>query len=251
MCEGFGLIASFEAGTRERPEVPDIVGPSLSRTDDGVWVVLAHKVAHRTEGEKFIPATGGTPYPLDAVAECRRGGSHPVPDPHCSCGFHAVSESAPEPYGGRFTQLTVALSGRILAAHWSAGGVLFRAERQTVLSWFDATVPHPIRVPDYPPQPPTPPTEPGGRTARLRPRYPRDLDSAGLQLPVSPPPFVRLVDDAGYCVVAVAPAVSDGAVGSAGRELGVLRTRARRPGLAGLHPTGRETAATRGTVATS
>ncbi|GAB0101551.1 hypothetical protein JMUB6875_05150 [Nocardia sp. JMUB6875] len=201
MCEGYGLIATFEAGTRERPEVPEVVQENLTRTADGMWVVLAHKVARRVAGEElFIPATGGEPYPVDAVAECRRGGSHAVPDPLCSCGFHAVSENAPEAYGGRFTQLTVALSGRILASHWVAGGVLFRAERQTVLTWSDVPVPEPIRVPDYPPQPPTPPTEPGGRTARLRRPYPRDLDSAGLRLPVSPPPFVRLADDAGYCV---------------------------------------------------
>ncbi|APA97706.1 hypothetical protein [Nocardia seriolae] len=200
MCEGYGLIASFEAGTGSRPEVPDPVQPSLSRTDDGIWVILAHKVAHRIEGKDlFVPATGGDPYPLDAIAQCRRGATHPAPDPNCTCGFHAVSESAPEPYGGRFTVLSVALSGRILAAHWTHGGILFRAERQTVLTFTDTTVPDPIRVPDYPPQPPTPPTEPSGRTARLRSPRPRDLDSAALRLPVTPPPFVRLADDAGYC----------------------------------------------------
>ncbi|WP_143837531.1 hypothetical protein, partial [Nocardia seriolae] len=155
MCEGYGLIASFEAGTGSRPEVPDPVQPSLSRTDDGIWVILAHKVAHRIEGKDlFVPATGGDPYPLDAIAQCRRGATHPAPDPNCTCGFHAVSESAPEPYGGRFTVLSVALSGRILAAHWTHGGILFRAERQTVLTFTDTTVPDPIRVPDYPPQPP-------------------------------------------------------------------------------------------------
>ncbi|MEC3958691.1 hypothetical protein VMT65_37035 [Nocardia sp. CDC153] len=198
MCEGYGLIASFETGTAHRPQVPELVQPSLALTDDGLWVILAHKVAHRIEGELFVPATGGTPYPVDAVAECRRGRSHAVPDPDCSCGFHAVSESAPNPYGGRFTVLEVALSGRILASYWMQGGLLFRAERQTVLSWSDATVPQPIRVPNYPPH--TPPTEPGGRTARLRRPYPRDLDSVGLRLPESPPPFVRIADDPGYCV---------------------------------------------------
>ncbi|MFE3261367.1 hypothetical protein ACFXPS_35455 [Nocardia sp. NPDC059091] len=200
MCEGYGLIGSFEAGTRERPHVPEVVRPSLRRTDDGVWVVMARKVARHIDGDRFIPATGGAPYPRDAIAECRRGRSHAVPDEDCSCGFHAVSEAAPEPYGGRFTVLEVALSGRILASHWIRGGLLFRAERQTVITWSDITVPQPVRLPDRPPQPPTPPLEPGGRAARLRPPDPRGLDRAGLRLPVREPQVVRLADDAGYCV---------------------------------------------------
>ncbi|BEK87311.1 hypothetical protein NSERKGN1266_32620 [Nocardia seriolae] len=192
MCEGYGLIASFEAGTGSRPEVPDPVQPSLSRTDDGIWVILAHKVAHRIEGKDlFVPATGGDPYPLDAIAQCRRGATHPAPDPNCTCGFHAVSESAPEPYGGRFTVLSVALSGRILAAHWTHGGILFRAERQTVLTFTDTTVPDPIRVPDYPPQPPPHPPNPAAAPPASAPPPPRPRQRgptpAGHPTPIRPP----------------------------------------------------------------
>ena len=136
MCNGDLLLADFHAGASERPEVPEVVAECLTTTVDGRWVVWAHKVA-RPDGGQFRPLACGDSYPADAVAECRaasgRGdGVHAAPDPDCTCGFHALSQ--PWFFLSRGTvSLEVALSGRILAYEWPQGGVLFRAERQTVM----------------------------------------------------------------------------------------------------------------------
>lgn len=136
MCIGGRLLADFRAGTCEQPEVPDVVGECLTTTVDGHWVVWAHKVA-KPDGDRFRPLVRGACYPADAVAECRaifgRGsGRHAAPDPACTCGFHALSRPWFIQSAGAVC-LEVALSGRILAYEWPQQGVLFRAERQTVM----------------------------------------------------------------------------------------------------------------------
>ncbi|QLY33836.1 hypothetical protein [Nocardia huaxiensis] len=198
MCEGGRHIAAFEAGTSEYPAVPDVVSRSLRRTDDGMWVVWAFKVARLAEGNLFVPLRGYPIYPADAVAECGRGRSHPAPDLDCTCGFHAASEPLEHMFGGALRHLEVALTGRVLVFDWYGNGMLFRAERQTVMVVGETPVP----VPYLPPEPPPPPpSEPSGRTARLRPPDPVDRDRVRLRLPVEPPPRIRLRDDAGYCLV--------------------------------------------------
>jgi hypothetical protein len=138
MCEGGRLLAEFVAGANERPAVPDTVSVALTQTMDGAWVVWAHKLAHR-RGDMYQPVTKEEPYPADAVAECRRGGAHDAPDPRCTWGFHALSSPWPGlPMAPAFAQLEVALSGRVLACDWPAGGLLFRAERQTVVRAHEA-----------------------------------------------------------------------------------------------------------------
>ncbi|MEV6774508.1 hypothetical protein AB0N05_38305 [Nocardia sp. NPDC051030] len=171
--------------------VPEPIASCLTRTENGVWMVWAHKVA-RPVGDRFQPVTGGTPYPIDAVATCALGMAHRAPDVYCTCGFHALSTPAPGLYDTRFKPLEVALTGRVLAFDFRRGGVLFRAERQTVMR--HAYSAFPVR-----PLPPEPPLEPGGRTARLLPTHPRDIDRVGLRLPTSPPELLRLTDDAGLC----------------------------------------------------
>src|SRR5262249_39394235 len=145
-------------------------------------------------------ALTGTWYPVDARAECRRGGRHPAPQPDCTCGFHAVSEGG-GPFGigrglrGDLAPLDVALSGRVLAFEYITGGVLFRAERQTVARrelrrgrrW--RSVAEPRR------------DDPGGFAARLLPRRPRDAGPERLTLPITQPGFVAIDDDAGFCVI--------------------------------------------------
>jgi hypothetical protein len=189
MCHGGRLIADFSVGTSERPDVPAVVQGCLTLTTDETWVVWAHKVAIPA-GDKFLPLTGGDPYPHDAVAKCRRGARHSAPHPACTCGFHAVSVPVPFFRSGRSGQLEVALSGRILSFDWPYDGVLFRAERQTV-----------IRFSDAPPPPPLPPADPAGRLAALRRRDPRDAGPIRLRLPHTAPPMVELEDDAGYCAL--------------------------------------------------
>ncbi|WP_067540773.1 hypothetical protein [Nocardia crassostreae] len=198
MCEGGRLIASFTTGTTERPAVPEVVEPSLTRTDDGAWLIWAYKVA-RPVGDLFRPVTGGDPYPADAVAQCLLRFAHKPPDPNCTCGFHAVSDPLGYPIGGTFQPLEVALTGAILAFEWGNGGLLFRAERQTVMR-----VGAPLRrtaAMRFPADRPDPPPEPSGRTARLRPPSPRDPNQSHLTLPTAPPPLVRLTDDPGHCVL--------------------------------------------------
>ena len=134
MCSGDRLVADFVAGTRARPGLPEELEEHLTTTVDGLWVVWAHKLA-RQAGDLFVPLTGGSGYPADARATCRVRGGHDAPDPGCTCGFHALSSRRlPGLHVGRgFTALTVALSGRVLAFEWAGKGVLWRAERQTVV----------------------------------------------------------------------------------------------------------------------
>jgi hypothetical protein len=197
MCSGGRFVADFSAGTLERPEVPDVVQECLTLTAGGEWVVWAKKVA-RGAGERFIPLTGNGSYGTDAVAECRRGGRHSAPQPHCTCGFHALSGSGNvlSVFGLGIVQLDVALSGRVLAFEWEGSGLLFRAARQTV-----------VRVRDVESrwEPPRR-EEPGGRLARLARRDPTGEGPVRLSLPRSAPPVVSLSDDAGYCVASTGTA---------------------------------------------
>jgi hypothetical protein len=102
-----------------------------------------------------------------------------------------------------FTALTVALSGRVLAFEWAGGGVLWRAERQTVVridrsAWFDRLarsnraeqVAAKRRHPD----------DPEGRPAVVPAVTPRDSGPIRLNLPVSAPVLPVGHDDAGWCV---------------------------------------------------
>jgi len=189
MCEGSGLLADFVVGTGERPHVPDAVSTALTETMDGACAVWAHKLAHR-RGDMYRPLRHGTPYPADAVAVCGRGGAHRAPELSCTCGFHALSSpwpSMPMPPG--LARLDVLLSGRVLAFEWPAGGVLFRAERQTV-----------VRARESEPLP-VPPDDPGGRLVRRRRDLPRGSGPVRLRVPPEQPVAVQVSDDAGYCYV--------------------------------------------------
>ena len=192
MCSGGRFLVGFSAGTAERPDVPDVVEASLTLTADGTWVVWAHKAA-RPERDRFQPLTGGDPYPRDAIASCRRGARHKAPQRMCSCGFHALSASAAPVVTFGAWQLDVALSGRILAFEWSGGGVLFRAERQTV-----------IRAGALG-DPPAPPDDPAGRLAARPVTNPRGVSPIQLRLPEAAPPTIELADDAGYCLLRRGP----------------------------------------------
>jgi hypothetical protein len=207
MCTGGRLVADFVAGTEARPDLPEELDEQLTTTVDGLWVVWAHKLAQRT-GDLFVPLTGGSGYPADARAECRYRGAHDVPDPGCTCGFHALSSRGlpglPLP-GRRLTALTVALSGRVLAFEWAGGGVLWRAERQTVVridqpALFD-------RAPDRAAGllgKHRRPGDPGGRLAVVPGATPHDSGPVRLNLPVSAPVLPVCHDDAGWCVGASA-----------------------------------------------
>lgn len=183
MCNGGLLLADLHAGACERPEVPEVVGECLTTTLDGRWVVWAHKVA-RPDGDQFRPLSPGDRYPADAVAECRAllgpgAGSHTAPDPDCSCGFHALSQ--PWFFLSRgAVSLEVALSGRILAYEWPQGGVLFRAERQTVMRVETAkpeldrpSVDGTVRMARSPFGVTRPPDDPGGDRVLRHPTEPR------------------------------------------------------------------------------
>jgi hypothetical protein len=96
MCHGGRLIADFSAGTSERPDAPAVVRAGLTLTVDETWVVWAHKVAIPVR-DKFLPLTGGDPYPHDAVAKCRRGARHAAPHAgYCALehGLHARPSGA-------------------------------------------------------------------------------------------------------------------------------------------------------------
>ncbi len=199
MCSGDRLVADFVAGAGARPALPGELDEHLTTTVDGLWVVWAYKMA-RQAGDRFIPLTGGSGYPADARAECRlRGarGAHGAPDPGCTCGFHALSSRRLPGLPGRsgLSTLTVALSGRVLAFEWARGGVLWRAERQTVVrierpTRFDRMeVPAGRRHPD----------DPDGRLAVLPAAAPRDSGPVRLNLPVSSPVLPVCHDDAGWC----------------------------------------------------
>ena len=201
MCRGGRLIADFVAGTDARPGLPGELQEHLTTTVNGLWVVWAHKLA-RQAGDLFVPLTGGSGYPADARADCRfRGvrGAHDAPDPGCTCGFHALSSPRLPglPAGHRFTALTVALSGRVLAFEWAREGVLWRAERQTVvriersvLSDRAEGVPRKRRHPG----------DPDGRPAVVPAATPRDSGPIRLNLPASSPVLLMRHDDAGWCM---------------------------------------------------
>ena len=213
MCEGRRLVADFVLGTDARPGLPELAEERLTTTVDGLWVVLAYKLA-RQKGDRFVPLTGGAGYPADAMATCkfrRSRGDHNVPDPMCTCGFHALSSRKLPglPVGHpAFRLLTVALSGRVLAFEWAGGGMLWRAERQTVVrverqtqveevEWSTPVV----QTPGFPAQGARlDPGDPDGRTAAVRPVAPRDSGPIRLDLPASCPVLEMWDDDAGWCV---------------------------------------------------
>jgi hypothetical protein len=197
MCSGGRLVADFVAGTRARPGLPEELDEHLTTTVDGLWVVWARKLA-RQAGDLFVPLTGGSGYPADARATCRLRGAHDAPDPGCTCGFHALSSRRLPglPAGRGLTALTVALSGRVLAFEWAGEGVLWRAERQTVVrierpALSDRTegVLGKRRHPG----------DPDGRPAVVHPAPPRDSGPVRLNLPVSCPVLPVCHDDAGWC----------------------------------------------------
>jgi hypothetical protein len=203
MCSGDRLVADFVAGTGARPGLPAELQEHLTTTVDGLWVVWAHKLA-RPVGDLFVPLTGGLGYPADARAECRSRrlragrGDHDAPDPRCTCGFHAVSSRGLPglPAYPGFTALIVALSGRVLAFEW-AEGVLWRAERQTVVRIVRPALPDRAeaalgkrRHPD----------DPDGRPAVVPAAPPRDWGPVRLSLPVSCPVLPVGHDDAGWCM---------------------------------------------------
>jgi hypothetical protein len=91
----------------------------------------------------------------------------------------------------------------VLAFEWAGGGVLWRAERQTVVriersAWFNRParsnrteeVPATRRHPD----------DPDGRAAVVPAVTPRDSGPIRLNLPVSAPVLPVCHDDAGWCV---------------------------------------------------
>jgi hypothetical protein len=198
MCSGDRLVADFVAGTSTRPDIPGELDKHLTTTVDGLWVVWAHKVAWQT-GDRFLPLTGGSDYPADARATCRRRGGHDAPDPRCTCGFHALSSRRLPglPTGHACTALTVALSGRVLAFKWLGGGVLWRAERQTVVR---IDRPSPSVWTDAFPAMPRHPDDPDGRLAVVPAATPRDSGPVRLNLPVSCPVLPVCDDDAGWCL---------------------------------------------------
>ena len=196
MCSGDRLVADFVAGTKARPGLPGELDEHLTMTADGLWVVWAHKLA-RQAGHLFVPLTGGAGYPADARARCRFRGAHHAPDPECTCGFHALSSPRLPglPAGRGLRALTVALSGRVLAFEWAGEGVLWRAERQTVVrierpARFDRKgVPGQRRHPG----------DPDGRTAVVPAATPSDSGPIRLNLPASSPVLPMGHDDAGWC----------------------------------------------------
>lgn len=197
MCSGDHLVADFAAGTDARPDLPGELDEQLTATVDGRWVVWAHKLA-RQAGDLFVPLTGGPGYPADARAECRfRGvrGVHRAPDPECTCGFHALSSPRLPGLPARrdFAALTVALSGRVLAFEWRGEGVLWRAERQTVVRIERPALSH--RMAGWRRHP----GDPDGRPAVVPAAAPRDSGPMRLTLPVSSPVLLVCHDDAGWC----------------------------------------------------
>jgi hypothetical protein len=214
MCSGGCLLADFVVGTETRPGLAEVLDEHLTTTTDGLWVVWAYKLA-RKQGDLFVPMSGRSGYPADATATCQRQpgrAGHDAPDPNCTCGFHALSSrKLPRlPAHAGFSVLTVALSGRVLAFEWPGGGVLWRAQRQTVVrversSWFDPVEAELAVMLGRPAGVPTPstrhhPGDPDGRTAVVRPVAPRDSGPVRLNLPVSRPTLPMCHDDAGWCL---------------------------------------------------
>jgi hypothetical protein len=195
MCSGDRLVADFMAGTGARPGLPGELEEHLTMTVNGLWVVWAHKLA-RPVGDLFVPLTGGSGYPADARATCRLRGAHDAPDPGCTCGFHALSSPALPARPG-FTALAVALSGRVLALEWAGDGVLWRAERQTVVRIERPALPDRAQAV---PGTRRHPGDPDGRPAVVPAATPRDSGPVRLNLPVSCPVLPVCHDDAGWCV---------------------------------------------------
>ena len=199
MCHGGRLVADFVAGTDTPPDLPGELSKHLTATVDGRWVVWAYKLA-RPVGDQFIPLTQGAAYPADARAECLARGTHRAPDPQCACGFHALSSQRLPglPARGDFAALSVALSGRVLAFEWEAEGVLWRAERQTVVR-----VDRPARLDPVEEirRVPRRPDDPDGRLAFRPAVTPRDSGPVRLSLPASSPVLVACHDDAGWCAI--------------------------------------------------
>lgn len=204
MCRGGRFLCSFSAGAEERPDVPEPIADSLTVTADGEWVVWAHKLA-RPDGDSFRPLTNGDSYPRDAVARCRRGGGHDAPDLACTCGFHALSADAKLGYFALgLLRLDVALSGRILAFEWpEGGGVLFRAERQTVVHAAAQTglverfLPGRMREAGLTGLPP----DDAGQLARRPHADPQGSGPVRLRLPArATAPVIAVADDIGLCV---------------------------------------------------
>jgi hypothetical protein len=92
--------------------------------------------------------------------------------------------------------LTVALSGRVLAFEWAGDGVLWRAERQTVVRVGLPAVPGRL---DEVPASLRPPDDPDGRPALRLASTPRDSGPVRLDLPASCPVTLMRHDDAGWC----------------------------------------------------
>jgi len=262
MCEAGRLVADFIAGSCGEPKVPELVG-SLTTTIDGTWVVWAYKLAGE-DGDRFVPLnTRGSPYPADAQADCSASGlpphvaqryrdiaerigpqhlayqrflamaelraapEHAVPDPSCTCGFYAVSETRDLPFpsrlsgpalsGANLVCLTVVLSGRVLAFEWGEGGILFRAARQTVVR----VVPWPAGAIEALREPltvakvlnasaagqgrPNHPDDPGSVLARPRVRQPFGAGPVRLALP-SECARVAVADDPAWCGAEAEPA---------------------------------------------
>jgi len=224
MCTGGGLLADVTLGTTERPDVPWQLEASLTTTNDQRWVVWAYKMAV-PDGELFRPLTGGTPYPADAIAECRAGGSHRAPDPMCTCGFHAVSTDLGGFRRGGAIVLEIALTGRVLAFEYSESGVLFRGERQTVAR---IRPPLPTDAPEFRRRPaiarypsaPQRPSDPDGRLARVRPEMPAGSGPMRLDLPTATPPTIGVTDDVGLCVVTPIPRLDESRRGLVGSAMG-------------------------------
>jgi hypothetical protein len=193
------LFADFVAGRTDQPAVPARVAAHLTTTVDGLWVVWAQKVARRARGDRFVPMIGGTSYPTDAVASCRAetllDDVHKAPEPSCRCGFHALSSlDLLGPLHRGPVTLTVVLSGRVLAYKWHGGGVLWRAERQTVIR-----VESSVDLDDFLDRDERGPGDPDGRTVAVPTRQPHGSGPVRIALPVQRPPAVACHDDAGWC----------------------------------------------------
>jgi hypothetical protein len=213
MCTGGRLVADFVAGTDSRPDLPTELEEHLTTTVNGLWVVWAHKLALQVD-ELFVPLTGRDAYRADARAICLgsgvRGG-HDAPDPKCTCGFHALSSRTlpglPD-HGPSLVALIVALSGHVLAFEWPRGGVLWRAERQTVIR-VQRRGSLRLAVQDIVERPVADglsrngrhPGDAAGRPAVILPVAPRDSGPVRLDLPVSCPVTPVCRDDAGWCAV--------------------------------------------------
>lgn len=139
------VLADFVAGTHDRPDVPECVEPSLTRTADERWVVVGYKYGRRAGPDHFRALMRATEYPIEATATCEAGASHAAPEPSCTCGFHALNraDALPMPSG---SLLEVMLFGRVVVNEWPRSHdlyafladareplMLFRAERQVIL----------------------------------------------------------------------------------------------------------------------